>query len=78
MNIVHFDLKPDNLLLDRPLCLGYETPRVKVADFGLSKQKFRKYVSGVRDLRFAFTGLHHLTGGDKASLQDTPSRFVPV
>lgn len=51
MNIVHFDLKPDNLLLDKPLRLGYETPGVKVADFGLSKQKFSKYVSGVRDLR---------------------------
>ena len=51
MNIVHFDLKPDNLLLDYALQPGYSTPGVKVADFGLSKQKFRKYVSGVRDLR---------------------------
>lgn len=53
MNIVHFDLKPDNLLLDRQLIPGHETPGVKVADFGLSKQKFSKYVSGVRDLRWA-------------------------
>lgn len=51
MNIVHFDLKPDNLLLDNPLEWNRATPGVKVADFGLSKQKFHKYVSGVRDLR---------------------------
>lgn len=51
MNIVHFDLKPDNLLLDSLLMPGHPTPGVKVADFGLSKQKFHKYVSGVHDLR---------------------------
>lgn len=52
MNIVHFDLKPDNLLLDNVLLPNHPSPGVKVADFGLSKQKFRKYVSGVRDLRY--------------------------
>ena len=54
MNIVHFDLKPDNLLLDNPLEWNRATPGVKVADFGLSKQKFHKYVSGVRDLRWFY------------------------
>lgn len=52
MNIVHFDLKPDNLLLDNMLLPNHPSPGVKVADFGLSKQKFHKYVSGVRDLRY--------------------------
>lgn len=56
MQIVHFDLKPDNLLLDGPLILGgyhgaHPVPTLKVADFGLSKHKWNNYVSGVRDLR---------------------------
>ena len=51
---VHFDLKPDNLLLDTAIVEGAPTPSVKVADFGLSKQKWKKYVSGVRDLRWVF------------------------
>ncbi|KAK9788455.1 hypothetical protein WJX73_009181 [Symbiochloris irregularis] len=54
-NVVHFDLKPDNILLDAPLTsqglLGLQSPCVKVADFGLSKEKRQSYVSGVRDLR---------------------------
>jgi len=55
MKIVHFDLKPDNLLLDAPLVpgAGLGVPAVKVADFGLSKHKWKNYVSGVRDLRCA-------------------------
>lgn len=53
MSVVHFDLKPDNLLLDGKLHLYEGTvPSLKVADFGLSKQKWgREFVSGVRDLR---------------------------
>lgn len=55
MSIVHFDLKPDNLLLDGKLQQGRDgsdVPSLKVADFGLSKQKWgREFVSGVRDLR---------------------------
>mmetsp|Transcript_21014 Transcript_21014/g.46094 ORF Transcript_21014/g.46094 Transcript_21014/m.46094 type:complete len:781 (+) Transcript_21014:243-2585(+) len=44
--VIHFDLKPDNLLVEgEGDCL-----LVKVADFGLSKHKFQSYVS-CRDLR---------------------------
>lgn len=49
MKIVHFDLKPDNLLLDGPIILGQpdvSAPALKVADFGLSKHKWSAYVSG--------------------------------
>lgn len=53
MGVVHFDLKPDNLLLDGKMhdYMG-NLPSLKVADFGLSKHKWGKeFVSGVRDLR---------------------------
>ena len=60
MKIVHFDLKPDNLLLEAPLVpgAGLGVPSVKVADFGLSKHKWKSYVSGVRDLRCAPCALY--------------------
>lgn len=44
--VIHFDLKPDNLLVDG----DGDTLHVKVADFGLSKHKFQTFVS-CRDLR---------------------------
>ena len=46
---MHFDLKPDNLLLDT----AADGLTVKVADFGLHKHKHehRSYVSGISDLR---------------------------
>ncbi|KXZ47269.1 hypothetical protein GPECTOR_36g121 [Gonium pectorale] len=44
--VVHFDLKPDNLLVDGEA----DTMVIKVADFGLSKHKLSNYVS-CRDLR---------------------------
>jgi serine/threonine protein kinase len=49
MRIVHFDLKPDNLLLDGSWETGYT---VKVADFGLSKQRINLFVSNVHDFRW--------------------------
>lgn len=49
MSIVHFDLKPDNLLVDGDWATGAIT--VKVADFGLSKQRTYSHVSGMSDLR---------------------------
>ena len=54
MNVVHFDLKPENLLLDGPLNaldLTYPVPVVKVADFGLSKHKLKHHVPDVLNLR---------------------------
>ncbi|EFJ50640.1 hypothetical protein VOLCADRAFT_58113, partial [Volvox carteri f. nagariensis] len=44
--VVHFDLKPDNLLVDGE----GDSMVIKVADFGLSKHKLSNYVS-CRDLR---------------------------
>ena len=49
MRVVHFDLKPENLLLDGSDVNTGVT--VKVADFGLSKHKWKSFVSGVKDLR---------------------------
>ena len=45
-------MQSDNLLLDGPLNLDSQLPLLKVADFGLSKQKWSAYVTGVRDLRY--------------------------
>lgn len=42
--VVHFDVKPDNLLVD-------DKGAVKVADFGLSIIKYNTFCSGVQDLR---------------------------
>lgn len=56
MNVVHFDLKPENLLLDGPLYpldTKYSVPVVKVADFGLSKHKLKHHVPDVLNLRWA-------------------------
>ena len=49
LRVVHFDLKPDNLLVDGDLSSA--NAAVKVADFGLSKHKYTSYVTGCRDLR---------------------------
>ena len=46
------NVQSDNLLLDGPLNLDSQLPLLKVADFGLSKQKWSVYVTGVRDLRY--------------------------
>lgn len=54
MNMVHFDVKPENLLLDGPLMVydpTFPVPMVKVADFGLSKYKLRNHVPDVLNLR---------------------------
>lgn len=52
-NLIHFDLKPENLLLDYPLGHGRHsiTPGIKVADFGLSKYKVDDYASAETGLR---------------------------
>jgi serine/threonine protein kinase len=60
--VVHFDVKPDNLLLDGPPALpsliaggaaaaAAPMPGVKVADFGLSMVKYNTFCSNVQDLR---------------------------
>jgi serine/threonine protein kinase len=61
-NIVHFDVKPENLLLEHTnmspeICwngrpLDWEMPTVKVADFGLSKRLETDNVE-FRELRYA-------------------------
>ena len=51
-DIVHFDLKPENLLLDYPLGRSNITPGIKVADFGLSKYKVDNYASTDSGLRY--------------------------
>lgn len=61
LNIVHFDLKPENLLLEHTTMnpqygwdgqqLEWEMPALKVADFGLSKQQTSAYVSGMTEWR---------------------------
>lgn len=48
--IVHFDVKPDNLLVDGDWS-SPGGPVVKVADFGLSVVKANTFCSGVHDLR---------------------------
>eukprot|EP00887_Chlorella_sp_A99_P004451 scaffold30.g4451.t1 len=51
-HVVHFDVKPDNLLVDGDwLTSGAAGPTVKVADFGLSKHKYNTFCSNVHDLR---------------------------
>jgi serine/threonine protein kinase len=42
-NVVHFDLKAENLLCD---LRNLDTPVVKIGDMGLSKQKMTTFVSG--------------------------------
>lgn len=48
--IVHFDIKPDNLLVDGDWASG-GGPTLKVADFGLSVVKANTFCSDVHDLR---------------------------
>lgn len=37
-NVIHFDIKPDNFLLEYPLSLGH-LPKIKIADLGLAMYK---------------------------------------
>lgn len=48
--VVHFDVKPDNLLVDGDWT-SPSGPVVKVADFGLSVVKYNTFCSDVQDLR---------------------------
>ncbi|KAL4860150.1 putative serine/threonine-protein kinase SIS8 [Chlorella vulgaris] len=50
LKVVHFDVKPDNLLVDGDW-LSEGGPVCKVADFGLSKHKYNTFCSNVHDLR---------------------------
>lgn len=52
-NIIHFDLKSENLLLDYPLGRSNITPGIKVADFGLSRYKVDNYALAESGLRYA-------------------------
>ena len=49
--IVHFDVKPDNLLVDGDWTTNPNGPVLKVADFGLSVVKANTFCSDVHDLR---------------------------
>lgn len=50
--IIHFDVKPDNLLVDGDAASRGAGPlAVKVADFGLSKHCYGTFCSNVHDLR---------------------------
>jgi hypothetical protein len=49
--IVHFDVKPDNLLVDGDWSTTPDGPVLKVADFGLSVVKANTFCSDVHDLR---------------------------
>ncbi|KAG7667905.1 hypothetical protein Ndes2526B_g01686 [Nannochloris sp. 'desiccata'] len=49
--IVHFDVKPDNLLVDGDWNSSPDGPVLKVADFGLSVVKANTFCSDVHDLR---------------------------
>ncbi len=49
--IVHFDVKPDNLLVDGDWSTSPDGPVLKVADFGLSVVKANTFCSDVHDLR---------------------------
>ncbi|GIL83714.1 hypothetical protein Vretifemale_12455 [Volvox reticuliferus] len=62
--VVHFDLKPDNLLVDGE----GDSMVIKVADFGLSKHKLSNYVS-CRDLRgtLPYMAYELVSGNDNVS-----------
>lgn len=49
--VVHFDVKPDNLLVDGDWNSPGPGPVIKVADFGLSVVKYNTFCSNVQDLR---------------------------
>ena len=49
MGVVHYDLKPDNILVDVHINRGATTPDVKLADFGLAE--WRQHGLGVQGMR---------------------------